>query len=142
MILEVDFATYYSSVVLAPIGLIYPLLKTGLQSYQQIPQQQQQRTSSLFVVKLDRHTACLTVAKGDASIASGSLSNPTLVASSESIFNDAAGSTSTASTEPTIDHADSLSWRPTCLEELQATFTPKIAYMAYIPLCRLAGIQL
>ena len=95
-------------------------------------QRQQQPAASLFVIKLDRHTSSLTVAKEEqknVTLSLESSSSPTL-------------STSVAPSSPRLSPVltDSVTWqRPAFLAELQATFTPELVYMAYIPLCRLAG---
>ncbi|KAM3180364.1 hypothetical protein ACTXT7_016423, partial [Hymenolepis weldensis] len=100
-------------------------------------QEPQTQSSSLFVVKLDRHTSSLTVAKEDSS-----------VALKESLFSSTHLQESNIETDinasleeqPVEQSPEVTSYRrPSCLKELKSTFTPKMAYMAYIPLCRLAG---
>nr|CDS28633.2 wd40 repeat [Hymenolepis microstoma] len=97
----------------------------------------QTQSSSLFVVKLDRHTSSLTVAKEGSSVASkASLSSSIHLQESGHVT----GITASLEKKSVEQSPEFTSWeRPSCLEELKSTFTPEMAYMAYIPLCRLAG---
>ncbi|KAL5108597.1 WD repeat-containing protein 81 [Taenia crassiceps] len=102
--------------------------------------QQQQQTAPLFVVKLDRHTSSLTVAKEEQregpSLPTDSPSEPPLCPLSSVTAGVDAALTATGSSASQLASDQR---RPAVLTELQATFTPEMAYMTYIPLCRLAG---
>ncbi|CDI97412.1 wd40 repeat [Echinococcus multilocularis] len=103
-------------------------------------QQQQQQVAPLFVVKLDRHTSSLTVAKEeqreDPSLPSDSPLEPALSPLSPIT---AAADAAPVSIGYPASQPTSSQRRPAVLTELRATFTPEMAYIAYIPLCRLAG---
>ncbi|VDD80568.1 unnamed protein product [Mesocestoides corti] len=93
-----------------------------------------QHQTPLFVVKLDRHTSSVTVAKEKqqeplplSPCLSSSLTEPALTLTSADNESSSKGG------------AASRQQRPAVLDELQATFTPELAHMAYLPLCRLTG---
>lgn len=91
-------------------------------------------------MKLDRHTSSLTVAKEeqkeDLYLPPDSPSEPALCPLSPvtAAVDAASVPTESPASRPTSGHR-----RSAIFTELQATFTPEMAYMAYIPLCRLAG---
>ncbi|VDO05941.1 unnamed protein product [Rodentolepis nana] len=109
----------------------------SLKSETNLIHEPQNQSSSLFVVKLDRHTSSLSVAKQGSPVASKeSLSSSTHLQES----NHVTGITASMDKKPVEQSQEFTSWqRPSCLEELKLTFTPEMAYRAYIPLCRLAG---
>ncbi|VDM22118.1 unnamed protein product [Hydatigera taeniaeformis] len=102
-----------------------------------------QQTASLFVVKLDRHTSSLTVAKEEQkdslSFPLDSSLKPALCPLSSVIT---ASDTASLITESPDSQPTSGYQRSAVITELQATFTPEMAYITYIPLCRLAAVEL
>lgn len=95
---------------------------------------------TLFVIKLDRHTSSVTVAKEEV-VAATSPSPPSPYPSTATLDE----------SSPSLDRSGTIPppqppppphvrrQRPAVLAEVRATFNAELAYMAYISLCRLAG---
>lgn len=84
----------------------------------------------MFVVKLDLHTASLTVSSA---MPVSSLPSPSAGSSVTDLLPD------TSETSPVENNCVASSNRPAVLSELCSVFSSELAYMAFIPFCHLAG---